>query len=329
MYAIENSGINDFLVKASQLLLKDGVKRETRGYVCYELPEPALFKINNPTARIVTIKERKWNKTLPYAESLWIASGRNDLDYICSYLKKMKDFSDDGVYMRGGYGPRLRHYNGETNDYQIKDTASMGVDQLRYVSKCFEEDSETRRATIVFGDINKDCFSNGKELKHSKDIPCTRELHFMKQANINKLDLVVKMRSNDLIWGASAVNIFNYTFMLEYMASIIGMEVGNYYHFVDNLHYYEQYKGMVKLLAQCNRVEDVSYKYQTTFHSLEDFDYLLNKLCEEESSMKKNPKEYKYFNFTDSFFRDWYNILYAFNTKRKVSYTNNLLNEAV
>lgn len=37
------------------------------------------------------------------------------------------------------------------------------------------------------------------------------------------------MRSNDIIWGASAVNIFNYTFMQEYMATILGLGVGNYF----------------------------------------------------------------------------------------------------
>lgn len=39
----------------------------------------------------------------------------------------------------------------------------------------------------------------------------------------------MKMRSNDIIGGASAVNIFNYTFMQEYMATILGLGVGNYF----------------------------------------------------------------------------------------------------
>ena len=85
MYAETYAGINSFLIGASKLLVKEGVKRETRGNVCYELPEPAMFKITNPIAREVTIPERKWLKVLPYAESLWIASGRNDMVYITHY----------------------------------------------------------------------------------------------------------------------------------------------------------------------------------------------------------------------------------------------------
>ena len=71
MFTAEYKGINDFLVNSSRLLLKYGVARETRGKKCYELPEPFMFKITEPTARLVTIPERKWNVCLPYAESLW------------------------------------------------------------------------------------------------------------------------------------------------------------------------------------------------------------------------------------------------------------------
>ena len=73
MFTAEFTGINDFLVKSSKLLLKYGVARETRGSKCYELPGPFVFKITEPTARLVTIPERKWNVALPYAESLWLA----------------------------------------------------------------------------------------------------------------------------------------------------------------------------------------------------------------------------------------------------------------
>ena len=168
MYAETYAGINSFLIGASKLLVKEGVKRETRGNVCYELPEPAMFKITNPIAREVTIPERKWLKVLPYAESLWIASGRNDMVYITHYLARMMWFSDDGIYMRGGYGPRFRDYNGEREDYQIEtiNVRQQGsVDQLKFVIECFKADTETRRAVMNFGDPMKDNFDVNEELK--------------------------------------------------------------------------------------------------------------------------------------------------------------------
>lgn len=316
MYTETYTGINSFLIGASKLLVEEGVKRRTRGSVCYELPEPALFKITKPQAREVTIPERKWFGTLPYAESLWIASGRNDLAYITHYLPRMIDFSDDGIYMRGGYGPRFRNYTGECVDYQIESInvrQQESADQLKYVIECFKVDMETRRAVISFGDPMKDCFDEKWELKESKDIPCTRELHFMKQSGNNKLDLIVRMRSNDLIWGASAVNIFNYTFMQEYVAAILGLEVGNYYHIADNLHFYDRHKEMVKKLSELGEWEDEAVLYPIQFKSLVEFDELITKLSIEELAMRTKMHKYKQTGFDDPFFQHWYEVLYQYN----------------
>lgn len=299
--------------------MEEGVKRETRGSVCYELPEPAMFKITNPLAREVTIPERKWYKTLPYAESLWIASGRNDMVYITHYLSRMADFSDDGIYMRGGYGPRYRDYNGESDDYRIESINVRqpgSVDQLKYVIECFKAEKETRRAVMCFGDPMKDEFDEKGELKKSKDIPCTRELHFMKQSRNNRLDLIVRMRSNDLIWGASAVNIFNYTFMQEYVATILGLEVGNYYHIADNLHYYDRHAEMVRKMAGIEEWCDETMDYVKTFQSLSEFDELITKLSTEEKAMRTNIREYEQIGFEDPFFQHWYEVLYQYNQKR-------------
>lgn len=319
MHSETYTGINSFLIGASKLLVEEGVKRETRGSVCYELPEPAMFKITNPMAREVTIPERNWFKTLPYAESLWIASGRNDMAYILHYLPRMADFSDDGIYMRGGYGPRYRDYNGESDDYRIESInvrQSGSVDQLSYVVECFKADNETRRAVMSFGDPIKDDFDDNGGLKETKDIPCTRELHFMKQSGKNKLDLTVRMRSNDLIWGASAVNIFNYTFMQEYVAAILGLEVGNYYHIVDNLHFYDRHIDLVKFLSELREWDEETVTYAITFHTLNEFDKLITKLSTEEKLMRTNMRCYSQTEFEDPFFEHWYDILYKYNLKK-------------
>ena len=320
MYTETYTGVNSFLIGASKLLVKEGIKREVRGNTCYELPEPVMFKLTNPLARDLTIPERKWFEVLPYAESLWIASGRNDMAYITHYLTRMIDFSDDGIYMRGGYGPRYRNYNGEREDYQIEaiNVRQQGaVDQLRYVIECFKVDIETRRAVINMGDPMKDDFDENGGLKKSKDIPCTRELHFMKQSGSNKLDLIVRMRSNDLIWGASAVNIFNYTFMQEYVSAILGLEVGNYYHIADNLHFYERHTELVRKLSELREWNDEPTIFLKKFHSLDEFDELITKLSKEEISMRTNIRDYMRTEFDDPFFEHWYDILYKYNIEKK------------
>ncbi|MBP1629568.1 MAG: thymidylate synthase [Bacteroidetes bacterium] len=334
MYTAEYKGINSFLVGASKLLLEQGVKRETRGKVCFELPEPFMFKITNPKARWITITERKWNVALAYAESLWIACGRNDLQMINRYLASMKDFSDDGISLRGGYGPRIRKYNGSNNDYLINKSFKKSpispineIDQLQFVIECLKQDINTRQAIITIGDPNKDCFEKTDELKQTKDFPCTRTLHFMKHPTENKLNLTVHMRSNDLLWGASAVNIFNFTFMQEYISHMVNLQVGEYFHIANNFHFYEDKKHIIESISKVNNYTDESYKYKFSFKTLEEFDLKLKDLENIEYDICNS--NHKMINFDDDFFNDWYKVIYHWNTKKNVDFSNPILNEII
>lgn len=333
MFTAEYEGINSFLVGASALLLKEGVKRMTRGYNCWELPAPFMFKILNPTARLVTIPERKWNPILPYAESLWLAIGRNDLELVGHYLKNMKNFSDDGFFIRGGYGPRLRNYNGINNDYKIRNSNNIDisklkkseVDQFKYIDLNFQKDINTRQAIINIGDPPKDCFDENGCLKETKDFPCTRLLHFQKQPIDNKLNLTVYMRSNDFMWGASAVNIFNFTFIQEYFAQILNLEIGEYYHIANNFHYYDEHKEQIQDISKAIGANDVGFKYLKSFTNLSEFDKKVNKLQNEEEKLRTN-RGNGLIDFGDDFFNDWFKTFYCYNTKNKTEFVNPVLN---
>lgn len=333
MVCAEYSSINSFLIGASKLLLEKGVQRISRGFKTIELPFPFLFKIANPTSRLVLIPERKWNVSIPYAESLWLAAGRNDLRFIEPFLKKMTDFSDDGVYVRGAYGPRLRHFDGKRNDYEIfqfyksQDNES---DQFRYIEECLNSDSFSRRAVITIQDPIKDQFDDFGKLKSTKDFPCTTTLQFIKNASSNKLDMYVSMRSNDLIWGASGVNIFNYTFMQEYFSAILGLEVGEYYHCSNCLHFYSPYEQMVKEIANIeNYKEPVPFVYSKTFDSLDRFDILIEKLMQELGVLSSNKTVSTPPEFDDDFFNDWYKVFYFRITGKQPYFSNPLLNHLV
>jgi len=329
MFTAEYNGINSFLVGASNLLLDNGVKRITRGHTCWELPAPFMFKITNPTARWITIPQRKWNCILPYAESLWLASGRNDLGLIGHYLKNMQHFSDDGLFLRGGYGPRLRRYNGSSDDYKNDKPFNLideGVDQFSFVEKCFRRDLNTRQAIINIGDPQKDCFNSELQIKETKDSPCTRILHFMKHPTLNKLNLTVYMRSNDILWGASAVNIFNFTLMQEYFAKILGLEIGDYYHIANNFHYYDEHRDRIKNIANVGVCNDTGFLYDKSFCSLEDFDNLAIQLGKKEEKLRKGVIDFDA-DLQDDFFNDWLKVFILFNRKERVQFKNPILNE--
>ena len=146
MYVISCEGINTLLFEACKLLILHGIPRQIGTDTCCEYPEPVCFKMKNPHARWVIIPQRKWNIFLAYAESLWIAAGRNDLSFIGCYLNRMVNFSDDGLTLRGGYGPRIRAYDGTFNDYlayglapSISNVNSASVDQFKFIVDCFNQ----------------------------------------------------------------------------------------------------------------------------------------------------------------------------------------------
>lgn len=332
MHITEFEGINSFLVGSSKLLLEHGVTRQTRGYECVELPEPFMFKLKNPTARVVTIENRHWNPILPYAESLWLASGSNDLKLISHYLKKMSEFSDDGYYLRGGYGPRLRRFRGIADDYKIglanevKKKVVVDIDQFKYVYLSFRRDINTRQAVINIIDPPKDYFDSKGNLKVTKDFPCTQILQFQKQPKADKLNLTVYMRSNDFLWGASAVNIFNYTFIQEYFAQMLGLEVGEYFHIANNFHYYKNFEDKVNDLANIplDDLEEHGYTYTKSFKDFETFEKMLYTLKDKELDFRLGHNEYL-IDFNDDFFNDWQKVFYVFNFKKEVDFANPIL----
>ena len=328
----EFKGNNSFLVGMSKLLLKEGVLRETRGYKCYEIPNPVMIKISNPLSRIITIPDRHWNYTLPYVESLWLASGRNDLKIVEHYVKKLHNFSDDHETMRGGYGPRMRFYNGIADDYntgyrqqheQPVGKKTIEVDQFEFVEKTFQKDPNTRQGIISICDPAKDCFIGDHELKTTKDFPCTRNIQFIK--NNNKLDVIVHMRSNDFVWGATGVNIFNFTFIQEYFAQILGLQVGSYYHMVNNLHYYENFHAELQKWADLDMPDEDGFNYTKSFKNLKEFDERIRALEEYEKALREDKKNGT-IDLGDEFFNDWAKVFYLFHfPEEKTKFTNPIL----
>jgi hypothetical protein len=51
--------------------------------------------------------------------------------------------------------------------------------------------------------------------------------------------MTVTNRSNDMIWGMLGANYVHFSVLQEYMAARLGVEVGYYYHFTNNLHVYD------------------------------------------------------------------------------------------
>lgn len=62
------------------------------------------------------------------------------------------------------------------------------------------------------------------------------------------LNITVCNRSNDLVWGMLGANVVHFSFLQEYLANCLGVEVGVYNQFTNNLHVYtERWKPRVWL----------------------------------------------------------------------------------
>ena len=314
-------GVNEALQCLCREILDKGVWRETRGHKCLEFPEPVNIIITNPSNRICNIKERKWNYILPYVESLWLALGYNNLDDLPGYyVKSIYNYSDDDKHWRAGYGSRLRNFNGSTKDYMIGksfdrcDKIIHQVDQFKFIEDSFNRDKNTRQAGITIHDVMKDNFDKGCNLKITRDQPCTRTLQLQMSVD-GKLNFTTTMRSNDLCFGFSHVNIFNFTFMQEYWSSILDIPMGQYYHFANNLHIYEDKVDMIRCIAEAEDYEDSEFstEYNKNFKSLYEFDVLCKIL-------EKSEEDYRLGNFYipdefDDFFSDWAKIFIYKNCK--------------
>ena len=79
----------------------------------------------------------------------------------------------------------------------------------------------------------------------SRDVCCNTNCYFKVRtidhgldSSGDYLDMTVCNRSNDLVWGMLGSNVVHFSFLLEYMARRLKMNVGNMHTMTNNLHVY-------------------------------------------------------------------------------------------
>jgi thymidylate synthase len=178
--------------------------------------------ITDPQRREVLSLNRKANVFAQIAETMWVLAGRNDVEWLSAYLPRAKDYSDDGKVWRGGYGPRIR---GSEGCYGF-------IDQIAHVVDTLQADPLSRRAVVAIYDPALD-------IPAGKDVPCNDFLQF--QSRDGALHLTVTVRSNDLMWGWSGINAFEWSTLQEIVAHLLGITVGTLTFNIGSLHLYDQH----------------------------------------------------------------------------------------
>jgi thymidylate synthase len=210
-----------------------------------------VITITSPEERVITTPFRNNNIFSTIVETIWVLSGRNDLEILSHYLPRASDFSDDGKTWRAGYGPRLRSWE--------------GVDQIGEVVRLLTREPESRRAVLVLFDPKHD-------FRESRDIPCSNWLHFLIRDGLLHMSVVI--RSNDVIWGFSGINTFEWSVLHEMMSFWTRTKVGLASYYLGSLHlyghHYRRAKKIVNHFKNCT-LYDYGFsniKFSTSFDNL-------------------------------------------------------------
>ncbi len=187
--------------------------------------------LKNPIKRCVGGHKRNINVFFLLAEALWIFCGRKDVLFLDTFNSQLKQYSDDGVTYHAPYGWRLRNWGVDSNINITEENKHSvhGIDQLFEVVKMLDANPEDRR--VVMSVWNPELDLNVK----CNDLPCN-DLIMYKIRN-GKLYSTISNRSNDLNLGLTT-NVFQFSFITEIIAKVLGVGLGDQVHNSQSLHLY-------------------------------------------------------------------------------------------
>jgi len=227
MLVLNVRNVHEALPEALLRLEELGYQRDSRNGPVRLFPMPVTTVYERPRERVIFWPERDANPFFHLMEALWMLGGRNDLAFVEQFVKRMREFSDDGKTLHGAYGFRWRRH--------------FDVDQLRTIAVQLQNNPDDRRCVLTMWDPAVDLGRSGR------DVPCNTQAYFSIQDS--RLNMTVLNRSNDLVWGAYGANAVHFSLLQEYLASLIGVSVGTYYQVSNNLHAYLSTLEQVRPLA--------------------------------------------------------------------------------
>ena len=229
--------IDQALAHALDRVMTMGAESAPRGKKVRELIGQSItFDMRCP---IVTRPSRKIGYRFYPAEAAWILSGRNDLRFFRELnMPFIWEFSDDGHYYQGAYGPQV-------------------IEQLSYVCDLLSDDLDTRQAVMSIWRQNP---------RPSRDIPCTLSYQFI--AREGRLHCVQSMRSSD-VWLGYPYDAFNAAMLSAYIILLLRSRVargrtdltlGTHTLLVGSQHIYEpQWEQALAFVDDMDRVPCVAF----------------------------------------------------------------------
>jgi thymidylate synthase len=227
---IDADGCNDFYKDTLRSIIERGYEISPRGLPTKEI-RPVMLIMKEPRERFLTCPGRLIHPFFQVMESIWILGGRGDVFFIEYYLENMKKYADNKVEFNAPYGTRMRLWNSH-RDLVVFEQVVVRRDQFKDCYNALKKDPDTRQAIMVFWNPAFDHY----EIE-TNDRPCNISFQFL--IRNGKLDLSIFNRSNDLSWGLANTNVVQFSVILETMAMLLNIPVGNQIHFINSLHVYD------------------------------------------------------------------------------------------
>ncbi len=246
MYIINSANPNSALGKGLALLAEHGTAGPSRNGPVISMPAPVTTITRYPHERVMFSALRDANPFFHLAEALWMLAGRNDVALPAMYAKQLELYSDDGATLNGAYGFRWREHFGY-------DQLLVAIDELR-------TQSTSRRVVISMWDGSADLPA---AITGSKDVPCNTHIYFSvvdARRPGAQLDMTVCCRSNDAVWGAHGANVVHFSFLQEFVARCIDVQLGYMYQFSNNYHVYTEREDVARLKAGEGYISDDRYQ---------------------------------------------------------------------
>lgn len=207
-----------------------------RGSYTWELREmPFITEYSCPDECVLFNPARNANPFFHFFEALHLLAGREDLVFMSHLLPRYADYSDDGKFLHGAYGARLRDH-----------------DQLMQAIFEMKRDPDSRRAVVSIWQPEKDAGYRGK------DMPCNFAVDFKLREGL--LHMIVHNRSNDAIWGAYGSNAVQFSFLQQYVAMQLGCKIGYYSQVSDSMHIYPDNEPTKTLLRDTHILQTDGYE---------------------------------------------------------------------
>ena len=223
MFHAFNANTADELWRQIYVALHDDNAREqaSRSGDTREILHAALC-LEDPRQRWIISRRPSLNLAFALAEVVWIVTGRKDSAFLTYFFPSLTKYMGDGPTFHGAYGDRLRH--------------RFGLDQLDRAYQALRSDPGSRQVVLEIWDPTADLPApDGRPV--AKDVPCN--LLSLLKVRDGRLEWMQVMRSNDFYRGLPH-NVVQFTCLQEILAGWLDLELGQYHHISDSLHFYEE-----------------------------------------------------------------------------------------